>query len=72
MSEPTALERSLAELLGKFRRAEVEPLKRRIEALEHALAIEQRLARLEQRAGIDHPGERLILPEHWLNGSGRG
>jgi hypothetical protein len=34
MSEPTALERSLAELLGRFRREYINPVKTRLDQIE--------------------------------------
>ena len=68
--EARALEETLGELIRRFRAEEITPLTRRIEALEHALATERRLAALEAR--LIEPERHLIRPEHasWRNGGG--
>jgi hypothetical protein len=70
---PTPLERGLAELIKRFRQAEIEPLRRRVDQIERELQIEKRLAALEARAGLDPVERHLIRPEHtsWRNGGGR-
>ena len=50
-TEATPLEIALADL--------IRPLLRRIEALEHALATERRIAALEARAGIERPASGI-------------
>jgi ribosomal 50S subunit-associated protein YjgA (DUF615 family) len=48
-----ALERELAELVKLIRDREIAPLRQRLEQVERRLDFEERLARLEQRAGIE-------------------
>ena len=64
-------EELLGELFGKFRATEIEPLSRRLDMLEQRLALEERIAKLEARAGLESGEARLILPEH-RNGGGHG
>jgi hypothetical protein len=69
-----ALEDCLARIVAELRKeyeARATILERRIEALEKQIDFDQRLSRLERRAGIENEAH-LIRPEHasWRNGGG--
>ena len=47
------LEKSLGLLLRRFRELEIDPIRRRVEAVEERAAFEARLAAVERRLGVD-------------------
>jgi hypothetical protein len=63
----TWFERALAQVLGHFRTTEIEPLSRRLDALEQRQSLEKRIASLEARAsgGPDAEAQVIDLPTNW-------
>jgi hypothetical protein len=66
-----AWEKLLGEILRRFRQSEIEPLCARVAGIEQRQAIEERVARLEQRAGADGVEAKMasgapVTEREWL------